>query len=302
MGIDWEEVVFANNGLYLQLAERLALRRFSEGVLAEEAVAYVIEHLSAENWQKCRSYRGRSSIKTFLQALISNLLEEFSRKKFGRPRPPAWLARHGELWVNIWKRLCLERQPTPSLVDRYTHNNAYQKSWIEHVIRTIKAEVKDCGKKIEDPKPAEDFDNVLESTKLTGWPIGAAEMPGGDAHGCGFDVEARAAAELLLMLRTLLDDSPNTAQFSEQSRKQAMANAGANQKKLQNLRENLQLSDEERLVLRMIYSDGMAKTAVSRALKLPDHQAGLIAKKALARIRDALTQCGIDLESLLRKV
>ena len=67
-----------------------ASKRFSQKGLAEEAAAYVLDYLSADNWARCRQYSGKASIEGYLNRLVSNALEDFSRKRFSRPRPPTW--------------------------------------------------------------------------------------------------------------------------------------------------------------------------------------------------------------------
>ena len=52
-------------------------------------------------------------------------------------------------------------------------------------------------------------------------------------------------------------------------------------------------------MLRMIYVEGLSKSATSKALGLPAHHAGRIVNEALQRIGTALNQCGLDLESLI---
>ena len=65
------------------------------------------------------------------------------------------------------------------------------------------------------------------------------------------------------------------------------------------LREALQLSDSEKIMLRMIYVEGMSKTATSKALGMASHQAGRMVNDALQRIGEALRLCGIELDDVV---
>ncbi len=107
------------------LVDRLARRRFSSETLSEEAALYVMSRLETNDWELLRSYRGSARLKSYFSAVVYNLLEDFSRKKFGRVRPPGWLKRLGGAWLLLYQLLCLERynygEATSLAVDRYQH-------------------------------------------------------------------------------------------------------------------------------------------------------------------------------------
>jgi DNA-directed RNA polymerase specialized sigma24 family protein len=294
--IDWRKLVLDESAQGLELIDSLAKRRFNHGVLAEEAATYVIEHLAENNWQRCSNFKGNSQAKTYLHSLIVNLLEEFSRKRFGRPRPPAWLKRQGELWINLWKQLCLERQSLPELLHRYEQTGLYQREWIEQVARVIKARIPRCGEyRFEAP-------NMDSITNLTSLDADNQVIETPEDHLCRYPFEMRAETELFLVIQAVLQVEPSNDIFSEASVKKLNNDVCDVHNKLTQLRESLVLSDEEIIVLRMVYADGLSKKAVSRALGLPSHQAGLIVNKAMTRIRSAVEKCELDLASLLEKI
>ncbi|MGI9304693.1 MAG: hypothetical protein ACR2RB_18600 [Gammaproteobacteria bacterium] len=299
--VDWRSLVLDSSAEGLKLIECLAKRRFNTGVLADEAATYVLEHLSANNWQRCSQFKGNSQAKTYLQTLIVNLLEEFSRNRFGRPRPPAWLVQQGELWVKLWKELCLERQPLPALVDRYEQAELYRGSWVQQIAKVIKARIPRCGEYRFEATNVEDIAAV--SDQASGGAL--ASDPQYDAQPdslCGYDFELRAETELLFVLRAVLQAQPCAESFSQQRARQIDAEVEVSANKLDKLRRALVLSDEEVVVPRMTYCDGLSKAAVSRALGLPAHRAGLMINSALNRIRDAVELCQLDLRSVLGKV
>ena len=272
--------------------EKLAVKRFNEGVLAEEAVTHVVEGLSADDWARCRAFKGQSKPTTFLYSLASNLIEEFARKRFGRPRPPTWLQEQGELWVQMWKYLCLERQLLPSIVDRLSANNAREPGFLEHVARTIKARMPNCGATTMDAETTEDIQYASDVRQSEEYEAQEAEFAG----------EHAAVTEIVLMLRSVLDEAPDGKHFSEDARSSARIYARGQAEAMARFRELLTLNDEEKVLLRMIFVDGFSKSAASRALGLPAHQAGRVANAALARIGDAMRGCGIDFEDLMEKV
>ena len=129
------------------LVDRLARRRFVEESLGEEAALYVMNLLDKDDWQIMRGYRGRARLTTYFSAVVYNLLEDFSRKKFGRVRPPSWLRKLGGIWLLLYRFMCLERynysEATSLAADRYRHLRQNQ---IEQMADRILAEIPDCGK------------------------------------------------------------------------------------------------------------------------------------------------------------
>ncbi len=139
--MDWQAFVFDPNNHWIERLERRSKQRFLDGNLADEAMNYALKALSDDNWARLQQYQSKAKPGTYLLTLYNNLLEDFSRKKFGYPRPPVWLQKLGEQWVSLWRRLCLEREPVESLLVCY---QAIEES-IQDMIRAIKAKLPDCG-------------------------------------------------------------------------------------------------------------------------------------------------------------
>ncbi|MEA2115005.1 MAG: hypothetical protein U9P36_06440, partial [Thermodesulfobacteriota bacterium] len=91
------------------LINRIAERRFIDTNCAEEAALYVMNRLEEDNCRRLCTFSGRSKFSTFFRSLTIRLLEDFSRKKFGRVRPPAWITALGGIWVTLFQLLCLQR-------------------------------------------------------------------------------------------------------------------------------------------------------------------------------------------------
>jgi DNA-directed RNA polymerase specialized sigma subunit len=64
------------------------------------------------------------------------------------------------------------------------------------------------------------------------------------------------------------------------------------------LKQNIELTDEERLLLRMVFQDGMKKSVVAKSLGMQEHLPGRILKRALAKISQAFHEVGIDMEEV----
>jgi RNA polymerase sigma factor (sigma-70 family) len=286
--IDWMSLVFESG--WMQKLDQLAAKRFGAGGLAEEAGNYVIEQLSSDNWASLASFKGQCKPETYLHTITNNYLEEFSRKRFGRPRPPEWLKRQGELWVQVWKLVCLERQMMQSVVDHLSGKTLREPGFIKHVITTIKARLPWCGEsnreimlETQDGPGDEDFDPV---DRL------AHEQTPGD------EISQNRFTNTLLMVASLFNDDPTEELFNETNIQHADTMASTSIEKLQALRERLNLTDEERILLRMVYQDGLKKTAVAKSLGMQEHLPGRILKRVLVRISEALQEVGIDMDEI----
>lgn len=287
--IDWPALVF--NEASMKAFEKLAKKRFNEGVLAEEAVTHVLEGLSANDWGRCKAFKGNARPTTYLYSLASNLIEEFARQRFGRPRPPTWLQEQGELWVQMWKLLCLERQLLPSILDRLCANGAREASFLENVARTIKARMPNCGLSAMDHQLTEDISMISD-----------AQQSAADPDESEFAHENAEITEVVIMLRSVLAEPASATDFSAETRASARDYVVERAAQLRRLKEELTLTDEENVLLRMIFVDGFSKSAASKAMGMPSHQAGRIANAALARIGAAMRNCGLSLDDILEKV
>ena len=139
---DWAQLFLKPE--WLSRPDRLAERRFGPGGLAEEAAAYVIQALSEDDWARCRQYKGNAKPETYLHTLANNAPEAFSRRRFGRVRAPKWLKREGPTWIELWKRLCMERQSTQQVLEAM-RNSGRDRERIRHMATTIKARLPWCG-------------------------------------------------------------------------------------------------------------------------------------------------------------
>lgn len=125
----------------------LSKKRFLEENIAHEALIYTVEKLEEDDWKRLKSYNGDSSLKTYISVVASRLFSDFSRNKFGRVRPPAWLKKQGGLWLELFTRLCLERQTVGEVVENYKRDDLKRNIQIvEEAIAVILSRITDCGK------------------------------------------------------------------------------------------------------------------------------------------------------------
>lgn len=274
----------------MEAVDKLTIRRFGEGSLAQESSTYVLEYLSEDDWKRCSSFQGKSNPRTFLVSLTSNAIEEFSRKRFGRPRPPSWLQELGESWIKLWRGLCLERQPLAAIVDRFTERGFRLAEDVVQAAKVIKARIPSCGLSSRDTEGVEDIDGLSDSMQTQSMDSCGSETP---------EFENPFMAELIMMIQAVTDDEPDNdnLKFPKAQRYDALASRYAD--KLQAFKSALELSDQEKIMLRMIHVEGLSKTATSKALGLPAHATGRIVNEALTRIAQGLQDCGLELDSLL---
>lgn len=275
--MDWPQIVF--QAAWLKKLDHLAQRRFTQVGLAEEASTYVLERLSEDDWAACKQYQGKAQANTYLQTLSHNFLEEFSRKRFGRPRPPQWLQREGELWVRIWKMVCLERQLLPAVVDRLTADQQRDQEYIHNIARTIKARLPWCGDSAREV-PGHCFDCNHNNNS----PSASTEQ-----RLAQHDIE-----DTLQLIHELLlsDNCPSDVVITQER------TFMINQAQWQQIQAALKLSPEERLLLKMVYQEGLKLNVVATALDMPSYQPGRTLKVLQQRIYQAFNDAGVDMKNL----
>jgi len=283
MATDWPVIIFQPR--WMQRLDQLALRRFSQPGLAEEASGYVIEQLSLDDWAACKQYSGRAKPETYLLTLCHNLLEEFSRKRFGRPRPPEWLKREGDLWVRVWKMVCMERQLLPSVTDQLSLAGQRSTDTIVQIARVIKARLPWCGSSAREiPTDCLCHSDDEDSTEFEQTDASTEQK-----------LNHQQLEESLTLINQwlLLPDSPsNKATDINNHIKDRPTLASPEQ--WQQLRYSLALTSEERLLLKLVYQEGLKLNAVARALNMPSYQPGRLLKALHTRIRQALVDADIN--------
>lgn len=235
---DWPTLVLDKS--FMESLDRMAKRRFGQDASAEECASYVLECLSENEWQKCRQFQGRSKPSTFLVSVSNNLIEEFSRKRYGRPRPPVWLKEQGDLWVKLWRTVCLERQLVPSVVERFCRDGIRTMDKVNSVIRVIKARIPNCG--IAGVGTCDTQDGDIESlSDLLGEGVQyqSAEL---------FKHEKQVRKAFVSMIKSILSEhSEEGVCLRDNHRNQDVKVSEA----LLRLKDLLRFSDEEVLLLRL---------------------------------------------------
>lgn len=260
--VDWSLLFFdPDNGLPDKLMAR-ARRRFGDSPDADAAYNYALDQLSEDDWAGLSArYTGRGSPAGFLAITFINALEDYARQKYPRARPPQWLRRLGDLWLQVWQRLCLKRDAVETIVGALDDGDRDRGEEIRRATVEIKARVPNCGVVVsetaagdsDDPPDFQTPDDTASDREMAGvlLSVGAAAL-GRETPGA------------------LTDD------------------------RLSALRDALALNDLDRLLLKLVYDDGHTVAAAARMLDLTRKQASRRHLAVLEQLRKALAPLGLS--------
>ncbi|MEO5330457.1 MAG: hypothetical protein H7839_00420 [Magnetococcus sp. YQC-5] len=260
-----------------QRLENLAKRRFADANLVDEAMLYTQEAMAKNDWGPLRAYEGRAtaSFATFFGQIAWRMLEDFSRLRFGRPQIPQWIQDQGPFLEEVYRLLCLERM-SPLNVLEFMQSSApggRSEVTIWAAINAILKRTTDCGKSQVTEISTED--ELLDD--LAG--------PGNTFH--------RLSPEDLKMVQQREEILLAVHRFLTSDQKNSSLEQNAGRVVLEKLHTTLKLTSEERLLLKLIYQDGLQVEAAARLLGLNSNQAYGRQRRLLGRIRKAMEEAGL---------
>lgn len=278
------------------LLNKLARKHFFDPIVAEEAVSYVLEQLAKDDWSRARRHQGRASFKTYLNEVVYRLLEDFARHKFGRHRTPTWIREQGALWIWVYDLLCRQRQSAPAVIELAYKAPTGERdpAVLRRIIAAIRGQIINCGAPTAEAieRPFFDYGERFDP-----------EVLGPDGSGQGPSVEALEIAEQEVCLLKLVAEWMQSAGAAGEAttypiHSQVLVAA------LRRLQDILVLEPEDRLLLRLIYQEGMMAAAAGEQLGLNVNQTHGRRQRLEKRIRKALQEAGLDrpLRELLEDV
>lgn len=245
-----------------QRLDSLARRRFPRDEnLAHQGVLYVMDQLEEESWRRVCAWQGLGQFSSFLTMLTARLLTDFTRVRFGHLRPPVWLAKKQDpLWDATYRLLAVQHYPAHEAVEWLLGRYPERERWfIEEVVRTIR---KRC--RIESQPVDVELDNDI--------------VDGGPAPDAPLMIkEMSEALQAYLQGESEAPTSPRVFEL------------------LSRLREHLHLTEEDRLLLRLQFQDGMTVQAIARLLHLQGDPYKRI-NKLIAELRRTCQRVGFYLE------
>lgn len=290
--IDWPKLVFTEK--FMSSIEKLVKRRFGDNVTAEESSTKIIEYISYNDWERCKQFRHQAKPSTFLYTLATNALEEFARQRYGRKRPPSWLKELGGIWIKLWQNLCLERQPVETVIDKFCQNDFFTRDETLENIKYIKKRLPNCGACGFEMVNVEDINILSDSVNDSAH----EEIP-------DKNIDNAFHKDIFLLLKALthpLESSVDSTSDDVTQKKDYKDNVQvpSMQVKLEAFKKQLTLSDQEILLLKLVYVQGLSKCAAAKVIGVPSHQGGRILNATLTNIRKLLAEHEIDLDCILK--
>ncbi len=253
--------------------EKLSLSRFVDENLSHEAMLFVADKIEEDDFKRLKAFNGNSSIKTYLTVVVKRLFDDFARQKFGRVRPPEWLKKKGGLWLEIFKKLCLERISPPEITESYgiINPNEPDPKILEEAVHIILAKIPDCGKNtlnavITDSQKTDDSGNHNSAMHhLT---------PEEYCHAC----EREDLSSIISRAVTGNDAHPTDAKLKIQ--------AAA-------FKKSFKLSPDEALFLKTIYQEGLSVSAAGRILGWSTNQSSGKHRRIIGKIKNSIVTSGL---------
>lgn len=264
---DWPAYFFDERHRMPQRLNAAARKRFGDTADAEAAYNYALDAVSAEDWSRLRKgYRGRGRPDGFLAITFANLMEEYAVKKYGRRRPPKWVRDLGGMWPRIFEMLCLRRLLPETIVDAVSDGVAVVAAEARRAIAMVRAKIPNCGQYTGEI-------NVESEAAEDSAPPGEL-----------------AAGEFRLLCEVLGDVFPSQAPPVPDS---LDAVSAAGESRLNALRDALDVDDEDRLILKLVYMDGQSIAKTARTLKLREHTVRRKHRRLLDTLRAELDRHGV---------
>lgn len=254
------------------LINSIAGRRFADDTLAEEAALYVLNRLEEDDYRRLRAFSGRAKFSTYISSLCIRLLEDYSRKKYGRLRPPAWITDLGGIWLFLFQLLCMQRLGVVDAVEtamsKASHNRSLE-------------EVEDAAWKI--------LERIIHCGSHQG-----QEVSMDDGHGEGLHTEesirtknSTPEEQLLERERRIFFELLFNTDMERES-------TSASSQPVWLRKISLHLKSEERLLLKLCFQDDLSVTRAGEMLGLNTNQVHGKLRRLLARLRTVFDRAGIS--------
>jgi RNA polymerase sigma factor (sigma-70 family) len=105
--MDPEKILISSD--ILGRIEAICRRHFSNENDQNESYIFIIDSLKADDFKRLRAYKGKSKLTTYLYSLINSLIIDFRRKKYGRRRIPAGVAKLGVWAEAVYRLVCWQK-------------------------------------------------------------------------------------------------------------------------------------------------------------------------------------------------
>lgn len=227
--------------------DRLCQRRFpGQSNLAHEGLLFVMEQFEKDDWYRIRTWQGKGKFSTYLTTLGSRLLTDFQRKKQGHIRLPQWLKEKSDpIWPDAYRLLIMESLTRQEALSKLAVSYPNKESWfIEQVVTAVKSR---CDSRAPMFGNEVDIDDQPEPTCDQFIPDQSLEIQD---------------EELTAVLWELLQTYPE-GRGPEASPCLARVRSIGDR-----LKPHLTFTEEDKMLLRMRYVDGLNMKKIARLLNL----------------------------------
>ena len=268
--MDWQSFIFQTESNWLTRLQKIADKRFQDDNNALEAFNFAFERMSKDDWAKLNKFRGDSKPDTFLIAVYNNLLKDFANFKFGKCRPPSWIARLGQSWSFIYRKLCCEKQQ-PNVISLSSALSHMTMEESNDIMRKIKTKIPSCGLvqsavNIEDQQIADDASTVSPEDNY-------------------LQFKARWEKELIEQITSFYD--PN-------NKEQLVALI----KRIAATKQDIQLDVDGLLLLKLKYIEKLSMSKAAKMLDIPVKKAYLKLTETKKCLKEHLTELNLTFETV----
>lgn len=219
----------------------------------------------------------------YVRTAFRNILKDLYRHHFGRVRPPVWVNRLGAVWVRIFELFCLQRLPVadihaslPALAEAGS-GKSMSLEHVEQAVQQLRNE-QACPKR----RPQQVSLHGQNDDNDT-----AMDLPDQEHE----PVNRLLQSELASLLRGLFDVDAN-----DSGGHALVTLTDKVRTHWHDIIGELTISDDERLMLRLVYQENESINAAARILGVPAHQVRRPLARVLERIRDTFQKYGLELE------
>lgn len=244
----------------------LCRRRFpNDDALADESLDFVVEKLAGDDWGRVRTWCGEGRFSTYLLKIASRLLTDFARSHHGHIRMPAWLkVQQDPIWALAYRLVVTQGYGRRDAINWLCINGAGRSvAFIERVVGSIQLRCRRHGVERCRPIP---LDDIPEPAVTDSTPESLLRV---------------SNDEILDALRRYIvpteDTGAPTARVDVLTRR---------------LVSNLNLSGEDRIILRLRHYEGMEMSRIARILRLRVDPYRRY-QRAIGRMRDGLRRAGL---------
>jgi DNA-directed RNA polymerase specialized sigma subunit len=246
----------------------LARKRFpNDNDLGDQALSYVLDKLEEDDWQRVRGWDGCGSFATFVAVLASRLMTDFVRSRFGYHRPPTWLQEKKDVvWKKAYKLYAVDkyerREAIEVLHSDYSEMNRIK---IEEIVNTVYSK---CTKQARFSEGNIGIDQIVESSSMDN------TMPE------NIEINNKQLIEVLVEFIQSSEDTIET--IADDSVKGL----------LNHLQSHISMSDEDRLLLRLRFCEGLQIKEITQMLHIDGNPYKRI-NRLIDDLRNACQQSGL---------